>query len=62
MKNISTGEPSNLKTYLAIATVFSPKAKKFIQDKINESPNGENEEVIAPESQMLHILASLIEE
>ncbi len=60
MKNISRGEPSNLRTYKKIATILGPKAEKFIQDQIDESPNGENEEVIAHETQMLHLLASMI--
>lgn len=46
MKNISTGEPSTLKTYRNIALVISGfdennKAVKFIDNKIIESKNGE---------------------
>lgn len=64
MKNISTGEPSTLKTYRNIALVISGfdennKAVKFIDNKIIESKNGENEEVIADESQMIYLLIQM---
>lgn len=59
MKTISTGEPSTLKTYKKIARFFSSKAEEYISKQIAESPNGEDEEVIAAESQMLILLASL---
>lgn len=36
----------------------SPQAK-FLDKKIAESPNGRDEEVIAEESQMLYVLATL---
>lgn len=42
------------------ATLFGQKAVDFIQQKIDESKNGENEEVIADESQMLFLLASFL--
>lgn len=60
MNTISTGEPSTLKTYLGISQVFGPKAVKFIQDRIDGSSVGENEEVIAHESQMLILFASMM--
>jgi hypothetical protein len=60
MNTISTGQPSTLGTYLGIAKVFGPKAEKFIQDKIDDSPNGETEEVLAEETQMLQIFASMM--
>ncbi len=64
MKNISTGEPSTLKTYRNIALVIggfdeNNEAVKFIDSKIIESPNGENEEVIADENQMLYLLIQM---
>lgn len=62
MRTISTGESSNLKTYLKIAQVFGPKAVQFIENKIKESPNGEDEEVIADEQQVLMLLASMLPE
>lgn len=61
---ISTGQPSTLKTYREIALIMngmedSSRAVKFIDAKIAESPNGENEIVIAPETQMIHVLGSM---
>ena len=60
MKTISTGQPSTLGTYKKIAIVFGDKAVKFIQDKIDNSPNGEKEEVIADESQMMYLLSTFM--
>ncbi len=62
MRTLSTGDPSTLGTYKKLAMLFGDKAVKFIQDKIDESPNGKEEEVIADESQMLILLGSMIEE
>lgn len=61
MIKLSTGEDSTLGTYKKLARIFGPEAVKFIEDKIKESPHGEQEEVIADESQMLLLLASLSE-
>jgi len=60
MQTLSTGDPSTLGTYKKLAGIFGDKAVEFIQRKIEESPNGENEEVIADESQMMVLLASFI--
>ena len=60
MRKISTGEPSTLGTYLKIAKFFGPEAQKFIQTKMDGLPDGENEEVVAEESQMLQLLATFI--
>jgi len=64
MKKISTGEPSNLKTYRNIALILSgseeSKAVKFFDEKIAQSPNGKNEEVVADESQMLYLIMSML--
>ena len=67
MKTISTGEPSNLETYRNIALALSlqnknSKAVKFIDKKIQESPNKEKEEVIADERQMMYLILTLIKE
>ena len=59
MTIISTGEPSTLKTYKRLTQIFGPKAVEFIQNKIDESPNGEEEEVIAHETQMMVLLAHI---
>ena len=66
MKTISTGEPSNLETYRNIALALTgnenSKAVKFIDKKIQESPNKEKEEVIADEREVIHLILTLIKE
>lgn len=67
MRTISTGEPSNLETYRNIALALSlqnenSKAVKFINKKIQESPNKEKEEVIADEREVIHLILTLIKE
>ena len=67
MKTINTGEPSNLETYRNIALALSlqnenSKAVKFIDKKIQESPNKEKEEVIADEREVIHLILTLIKE
>ena len=67
MKTISTGEPSNLEIYRNIALALSlqnenSKAVKFIDKKIQESPNKEKEEVIADEREVIHLILTLIKE
>jgi hypothetical protein len=61
MMKISTGEDSTLGTYLKMAKIFGPKAEKFIQDKIDASPNGADEEVIADERQILQVFGSMLQ-
>ena len=62
MNMLSVGMPSTLGSYLTLCNLFfgdeSPQAK-FIRDKVKESPEGLDEEVIAEESQMMYLLASL---
>lgn len=60
MKMLSIGRPSTLGTYKILAGIFGKKAQEFIQSKINSSPLGEDEEVIADESQMMLLLASMV--
>jgi hypothetical protein len=60
MVKLSTGEDSTLGTYKKWAKVFGPDAVKFIEDKIKESPNGESEEVVADEGQMMLLMASFL--
>lgn len=57
MKTLSTGMPSTLGSYKKLSAIFGEKAVEFIQMKIDESPGGEGEEVIAHESQMIQLLA-----
>jgi hypothetical protein len=60
MNRLSTGQASTLGSYRRIAKIFfSDKAVAYLDQKIKESPNGENEEVIADETQMFHLLASM---
>ena len=63
MNKLSTGEDSILQTWRKIAYVFDGfkqgAATDFIDKKIEESPNGEFEEVVADESQLLMLLASI---
>jgi len=62
-KKLSDGSPSTLGTYLRMAKVIAPASKfeKLIKDKIAESPNGENEEVVAAESQMMYLLGQMLD-
>lgn len=59
MRTISTGQPSTLETYRTIATFFGEDALAFIDKQIADSPNGEKEEVVADESQVLYLLANI---
>lgn len=62
MKKLSTGDDATLGNYLKLATAFfskESKAVKFLNDKIAESPNGEKEEVIAVEGQMVYLLGTM---
>lgn len=65
MNMLSTGMPSNLKSYKKLCELFfGPESVQynFIARKIAASPNGEDEEVIAEESQMLYLLQSMAED
>lgn len=60
MRKMSTGDDATLGNYRKWADlIIGPKATAFIDQKIAESPNGANEEVIADEGQMLHLLAHI---
>lgn len=62
MKHISTGQPSTLGTYRMLAVLYGPKAVAHMDKLIAEAPNGDQEEVIADETQMMHLLARLTTE
>lgn len=70
MKKISTGQDSTLGTYRDIAKFLclnlcgkgNHKAVEFFEKKIKDSKNGENEEVIAEESQVIYLIMKLIKE
>lgn len=60
MRHISTGEPSTLATYRKIAVIMQGEdsaAVRFFDRKIAEQ--GEHEEVVADERQVLFLIASL---
>ena len=66
MRTISTGESANLEIYRNIALALTgnknSKLVKFIDKKIQESPNKEKEEVIADEREVIHVILTLIKE
>lgn len=60
MNKLSTGQPSTLGTYLKNCTAMFGKesnAVKFLQRKVDEQ--GEDEEVIIHETQMLYLLGAI---
>jgi hypothetical protein len=59
MQKLSTGHDATLGNYLALTlqTFGEGPAAEFLRKKIAKSPNGENEEVLQPESQMLWLLS-----
>lgn len=62
MKMLSIGIPSTLGNWLGLceATFGKDSAPtKFIQQKIDDSKNGADEEVIADERQLLHYLGQM---
>ncbi len=59
MRTLTTGDDSTLGNYKKLSEIFFGKdsgAVKFLETKIAESPNGEDEEVIVAESQMIVLL------
>lgn len=62
MKKLSTGQDSKLGSYRDNCQIFGPnnKALLYFEDKIKESPNGENEEVIVDEQQVMALIFSMI--
>ena len=63
MRQLSTGQDSTLGNYRKITVAIFGEdnpAVKFLDEKIAESPNGENEEVIAAESQMVGLLIGMM--
>lgn len=62
MNTLSIGLPSTLGSYRTLCKAFfgeNSRQTQFIDQKITESPNGPDEEVIAAESQMLYLLVNL---
>lgn len=59
MEKLSTGDDATLGSYLKLSTLFfgaDSRATVFIKKKIAESPDGEKEEVVADERQMVYLL------
>lgn len=62
MMKLSTGQDSTLGNYRKMTTAIfgeDSKAVEFLDKKIAESPNGENEEVIVEESQAVLMLSTI---
>jgi hypothetical protein len=62
MTKLSTGADATLGEYKKLATaVFGSEspAVAFLGKKIQESPKGENEEVMTAEGQMVHALMTI---
>lgn len=62
MQKMSTGDDATLGNYRKMAVLFfgaESKAVKFLDEKIAASPNGENEEVVVDESQMVYLLGTM---
>lgn len=62
MMKLSTGQDSTLGAYRALTSAIfgeDSKAVVFLDQQIAGSPNGESEEVIADESQMVGLLLGI---
>ena len=62
MRKLSTGDDATLGNYRKLSVAFfgeKSEAVKFLDDKIAESPNGADEEVIVEESQMIYLLGTM---
>lgn len=62
MHKLSTGDDATLGNYLKMTRLVwgdDSKQVEFLTEKIDKSPHGKDEEVLADESQMLVLLASL---
>lgn len=63
MKKLTTGQDSTLGNYRSLTiTVFGKdnKAVEFLDQKIADAANGENEEVLADETQMIQLIQSML--
>lgn len=62
MKKLTTGHDSTLGNYLMLSEAVFGKdspASAFLREKIEKSPKGADDEVIADEGQMVHMLGQL---
>jgi hypothetical protein len=62
MKTFSDGSPRTLGKLLKYADLFGPNAITFVKNKIAESPDGEKQEVLADESQLIWMLKNMGEQ
>ena len=63
MHKLSTGDDSTLGNYRKLASAFfgaDSGAVRFLDKKIADSPNRENEWVMADESQMFYLLGTMV--
>lgn len=62
MQKLSTGDDSTLGSYLKLSRAFfgaDSAATHFLEQKIAAAPNGDAEEVLADEGQMVYLLGSM---
>lgn len=62
MMKMSTGDDATLGNYRkTAAAVFGENSEpvRFLDDKIKDSPDGADEEVITDERQMIHLLSTM---
>ena len=62
MQKLSIGLDSNLGSYFKLCNIFFGEESvqsRFISRQIDKAPNGEDEEVMADESQMMFLLVNL---
>ncbi len=63
MDTISTGEPNTLRTWRKIALALAgenSRAVKFFDEKISSSPHGEDEKILADETQVLNLIYQML--
>lgn len=60
MRKFSDGSDATLETLERWASLFGPKPEAFIANRIATSPNGKDEEIVADESQILVLFASMM--
>jgi hypothetical protein len=62
MNTLSVGLPSTIRSYKKLCETFfgaDHPSVKYLDDLAEKSPNGLDEEIIADESQMVHLLGTM---
>jgi hypothetical protein len=62
MRKLSTGQDSTLGNWIALSKMTfgeTSPATTFLQEKAEKATNGKDEEVIADERQLLHMLMTM---